>query len=79
MLALYRTPRDRSASDMISPKELDTWLRGALVSTSGPPALEQSLQKAIAVWGKSVFEQFDTECVPMPLVPQRSWFRRRRP
>jgi len=52
---------DADASDMISPKELDTWLRGALVSTSGPPALEQSLQKAIAVWGKSVFEQFDTD------------------
>lgn len=45
---------------MVSPKELDTWLKGALAA-SGPPALEQSLQAAIATWGKSVFEQFDTD------------------
>ena len=59
-VSLFLFPLSSSASDMVSPKELDTWLKGALAA-SGPPALEQSLQAAIATWGKSVFEQFDTD------------------
>ena len=52
---------DTDASSMISPKELDAFLKGPLMASAGPPALEQSLQKAIAAWGRSVFEQFDTD------------------
>ena len=52
---------DADASSMISPKELDAFLKGPLMASAGPPALEQSLQKAIAAWGRSVFEQFDTD------------------
>ena len=51
---------DADTSSMISPKELDAFLKSALAQ-EGPPALELSLKKAIDVWGKSVFAQFDTD------------------
>ena len=52
---------DQDGNAMISPKELDSFLKGALMLQSGPLSMEQTLHKAIAVWGRSVFEQFDTD------------------
>ena len=54
------TKMDADANQTVTPQELNAFLKDALTQ-SGPPALELSLQRAIGAWGKSVFEQFDTD------------------
>ena len=57
---------DKDQSATISPAELTAYLKDALnppppAAPPAPPPLELALQASIKVWGRKVFEQFDTD------------------
>jgi len=57
---------DKDESATISPAELTAYLKDALnppppAAPPAPPPLELALQASIKVWGRKVFEQFDTD------------------